>query len=70
MGKLPKLLMKSMRTMIPLKVNLKSDDEFETEAYELRPESINNALNKNTTIALYSASNSLELFYLCRLWNS
>ena len=38
-----------------------SDDESETEGYELRAESVNSVLNKNTTIALYSASNSLEL---------
>ena len=44
-----------------------SDDESETEAYELRAESVNSILNKNTTIALYSASNSWELFYLCKV---
>ena len=44
-----------------------SDDEPETEAYELRAESVNSVFNKNTTIALYSASNSLEIFYLCKV---
>ena len=44
-----------------------SGDESETEAYELRAESMNSVLNKNTTTALYSASNSLELFYLCKV---
>ena len=44
-----------------------NDDESETEAYELRAESVNSVLNKNTIIALYSASSSLELFYLCKV---
>ena len=44
-----------------------SDDESETEAYELRAEIVNSVLNKNTVIALYSASNSLELFYFCKV---
>ena len=42
-------------------------DESETEAYELRSESVNSVLNKNTTTALYSASNSLQLFYLWKV---
>ena len=46
-----------------------SDDESETESYELRAESVNSVLNKNTTIALYSPSNSLELFYLCEVFD-
>ena len=43
------------------------DDESDAEAYELRSESVNSVLTKNTTIALYSSSNSLELFYLCKV---
>ena len=46
-----------------------SDDESETESYELRAESVNSVLNKNTTIALYFPSNSLELFYLCKVFD-
>ena len=41
--------------------------ESDAEAYELRSESVNSILTKNTTIALYSSSNSLELFYLCKV---
>ena len=41
--------------------------ESDAEAYELRSESENSILTKNTTIALYSSSNSLELFYLCKV---
>ena len=44
-----------------------SDDESETEAYELRAEIVNNVLNKNAVIARYSASNSLELFCFYRV---
>ena len=43
------------------------DAESDAEAYELRSESVNSILTKNTTIALYSSSNSLELFYLCKV---
>ena len=43
------------------------DIESDAEAYELRSESVNSVLAKNTTIALYSPSNSLELFYPCKL---
>ena len=41
--------------------------ESDAEAYELRSESVNSILTKNTTIVLYSSSNSLELFYLCKV---
>ena len=44
-----------------------SDDESETEAYELQAESVNGVFNKNIPIALYSTSNSLELFNLCKV---
>ena len=44
-----------------------SDDESKTEAYELKAESVDSILKKNTTIALYFASSSLELFYLCKV---
>ena len=47
--------------------DLESGDESDTEAYDLRAESANSVLSRNTTIALYSASNSLELFYLCKV---
>ena len=43
------------------------DTESDTGAYKLRSESVNSVLTKNTTIALYSSSNSLELFYLCKV---
>ena len=42
-------------------------DDDDAEACELRSESVNSVLTKNTTIALYSSSNSLELFYLCKM---
>ena len=41
--------------------------ESDAEAYKLRSESVNSVLTKNTTTALYSSSNSLELFYLCKV---
>ena len=47
--------------------DLESGDETDTEVYELRAESVNSVLSRNTTIALYSASSSLELFYLCKV---
>ena len=47
--------------------DLESGDESDAEAYELRAESVNSVLSRNTTIALYFASNSLELFYLCKV---
>ena len=43
------------------------DAESDVEAYEIRSESVSSVLTKNTTIALYSSSNSLELFYLCKV---
>ena len=43
------------------------DAESDAEAHKLRSESVNSVLTKNTTIALYSSSNSLELFYLCKV---
>ena len=43
------------------------DAESDAEAYELRSESVNSVLTKNTTITLYSLSGSLELFYLCKV---
>ena len=43
------------------------DPESDAEAYELRSESVKSGLTKNTTMALYSPSNSLELFYLCKV---
>ena len=43
------------------------DSESDVEAYEIRSESVSSVLTKNTTIALYSSSNSLELFYLCKV---
>ena len=43
------------------------DAESDAESYKLRSESVNSVLTKNTTIALYSSSNSLELFYLCKV---
>ena len=43
------------------------DAESDAEAYELRSESLNSVLTKNTTITLYSLSDSLELFYLCKV---
>ena len=42
-------------------------DDDDAEACKLRSESLNSVLTKNTTIALYSSSNSLELFYLCKV---
>ena len=47
--------------------DLESGNESDTEAYELRAGSVNSVLSRDTTIALYSASNSLELFYLCKV---
>ena len=47
--------------------DLESGGESDIEAYELRAESVNSVLSRNTTIVLYSASNSLELFYLCKV---
>ena len=41
--------------------------ESDAEAYKLRSESVNSVLTKNTTITLYSSSNSLQLFYLCKV---
>ena len=41
--------------------------ESDAEACELRSESVNSVLTKNTTIALYCSFNSLELFYLCKV---
>ena len=38
--------------------DLESGDDSDTKGY---------VLSRNTTIALYSASNSLELFYLCKV---
>ena len=43
------------------------DAESDAEAHKLKSESVNSVLTKNTTIALYSSSNSLELFYLCKV---
>ena len=43
------------------------DSDDETELYELRAESVNSIITKNSTIALYSSTNSLELFYLCKV---
>ena len=43
------------------------DAESDAESYKLRSESVNSVLTKNATIALYSSSNSLELFYLCKV---
>ena len=43
------------------------EEETDTEAYELRSESVNSVLTKNTSIALFLSSNSLELFYLCKI---
>ena len=43
------------------------DAESDAEACELRSESVNSVLTKNTTIALYCSFNSLELFYLCKV---
>ena len=43
------------------------DTESDTEPYKLRSESVNSVLTKNTSIALYSSSNSLELLYLCKV---
>ena len=43
------------------------DTESDAETYELRSESVNSVLTKNTTIALYTSSNSLELLYLCKV---
>ena len=40
------------------------DFEDETESYELRSESVF-AIEKGSTIALYSPSTSIELFFLC-----
>ena len=42
-------------------------DDDDAEACELRSESVNSVLTKNTTIALYCSFNSLELFYLCEV---
>ena len=41
--------------------------ESDAKAYEIRSESVSIVLTKDTTIALYSSSNSLELFYLCKV---
>ena len=49
------------------KNDLKSGDESDTEAHELKAESVNSVSSRNTTIALYSASSSLKLFYLCKV---
>ena len=43
------------------------DSDDETELYELRAESVNSIITKNSTIALYSSTNSLESFYLCKV---
>ena len=43
------------------------DSDDETDLYELRAESVNSIITKNSTIALYSSTNSLELFYLCKV---
>ena len=43
------------------------DTESDAETYELQSESVNSVLTKNTTIALYTSSNSLELLYLCKV---
>ena len=44
-----------------------SENESDTAAYELRAESVNSILSRNTTNALYSASSSLELFCLSKV---
>ena len=41
--------------------------ESDAEVYKLRSESVNSVLAKNTTITLYSSSNSLELFCICKV---
>ena len=45
------------------------DDIYDNdyERYELRSESVLEALTKESVIALFSPSNSLELFYLCHV---
>ena len=50
-----------------IEANDDDDAESDAEAHKLRSESVNSVLTKNTTIALYSSSNSLELFYLCKV---
>ena len=47
--------------------DLENGDESDTEAYKVRAKTINSIFSRNTTTALYSASNSLELFYLCKV---
>ena len=43
------------------------DEESDTEMYELRAETVNDVLTEDTCIALYSSSNALELFFLCKV---
>ena len=43
------------------------DDEVDQELYEMRAENVTSIVSKDTTIALYSSSNSLEIFYLCKM---
>ena len=52
-----------------LEVDIDKDDDQETEMYELWAESITSVISKGSTIALYTFSNLVELFYLCKVIN-
>ena len=43
------------------------DVESDTEMHELRAETVNDVLTKDTCIALYYSSNALKLFFLCKV---
>ena len=58
----------SEREYDDLEVNdIDKDDDEETEMYELQAESITSVISKGSTIALYTISNLLELFYLYKV---
>ena len=43
------------------------DEESDTKIYELHAETVNDVLTKDTCITLYSSSNALKLFFLCKV---